>query len=68
MVRRLGASSVLMAACCGAPPAKPRALAWALVFGDPFRTVVLARAVAHQRDGELNTVARVSIFACQNSL
>jgi hypothetical protein len=50
----------------GAAPAKPRAPAWASVFGDPFGTVDLARAVAHQRGGELNTAAMVSIFVGQN--
>jgi hypothetical protein len=66
-VRRLGASLASMAAGSGAPPAKPRAPAWASVFGDPFGTVDLARAVAHRRGAELNTAARVLIFACQNS-
>jgi hypothetical protein len=56
-----------MAAGSWAPPAKPRAPAWALVFGDPSGAVDLARAVAHQCGGELNTAARVSIFAGQNS-
>jgi hypothetical protein len=50
-----------------APPTKPRAPTWVSVFGDPFRTVDLAQAVAHLRGGELNTAARVSIFAGQNS-
>jgi hypothetical protein len=67
MVRRLGASSAWMAVGSGAPPAKPRALVWASVFGDPSRMVDLARVVAHRRGGELNTAARVSIFAGQNS-
>jgi hypothetical protein len=56
-----------MAAGCGAPSAKSRAPAWASVFGDTSGTVDLARAVAHRRGGELNTVARVSNFAGQNS-
>jgi hypothetical protein len=56
-----------MAVGSGAPPAKPRAPAWASVFGDPFRTVDLARATGHRCGDELNTVARVSIFAGQNS-
>jgi hypothetical protein len=56
-----------MAAGFGAPPAKPRALAWASVFGDHSGMVDLAWAVAHRRGGELNTTARVSIFAGQNS-
>jgi hypothetical protein len=64
---RLGASSVSMAAGSGAPPAKPRAPTWASVFGDPSRTVDLARAMARRRGGELNTVASLSIFAGQNS-
>jgi hypothetical protein len=55
-----------MAAGFGAPPAKPRAPAWASVFGDPSRTINFARAAAHRRGGELNTVARVSIFTGQN--
>jgi hypothetical protein len=66
-VRRLDASSVAMEAGSVAPPAKPRAPAWASVFGDPSRTVDLSRAVAHWRDGKLKTTARISIFAGQNS-
>jgi hypothetical protein len=50
-----------------APPANSRAPALASVFSDPSRTVDLARAAAHRRGGELNTAARVSIFAGQNS-
>jgi hypothetical protein len=64
---RLDASSASMTAGSGAPPARPRAPAWASVFRDPSGTVDLARAVAHQPGGELNTTARVSIFANQNS-
>jgi hypothetical protein len=56
-----------MAAGSEAPPSKPRAPVGASIFDDPFRTVDLARAVAHRHGGELNTVARVSIFAGQNS-
>jgi hypothetical protein len=56
-----------MAAGSGAPPAKPRALAWSSIFGDPSGMVDLARAAAHQRNIELNMSARVSIFADQNS-
>jgi hypothetical protein len=56
-----------MVAGSGAPSAKPRAPAWALVFGDPSGTVDLAWAAAHRRNGELNIAARVSIFAGQNS-
>jgi hypothetical protein len=56
-----------MAAGSGAPLAKPRAPAWASVFGDHSGTVDLARAAAHQC-GDLNTATRVSIFADQNSL
>jgi hypothetical protein len=67
MARRLGASSASMAVGSGAPLAKPRAPALASVFGDPFGMVDLERAAAHRRGGELNTVARVSIFAGQNS-
>jgi hypothetical protein len=52
-----------MAAGSGTPPAKPRAPAWASIFGDPFGTVDLARAAAHRCGGELNTAASVSIFA-----
>jgi hypothetical protein len=66
-VRRLDASSASMAAGSGPPPAKPRAPAWASVFGDPSRMVDLARAAAHRRGGELTTVARVLVFAGQNS-
>jgi hypothetical protein len=50
-----------------APPTEPRAPAWASVFDDLSGMVDLARAVAHQRGGELNTAARVSIFVGQNS-
>jgi hypothetical protein len=64
---RLSASSASMVVGSGAPPAKLRAPTWALVFGDPSGMVDLARAVAHRRSGELNTAARVSIFAGQNS-
>jgi hypothetical protein len=67
-VRRLDARSTSMAVGSGAPPAKPRALACAFVFGDPSGTVDLARAAAHRRGGELNMVARVLIFAGQNSM
>jgi hypothetical protein len=67
MVRRLGASSASMEAGSGAPPAKPRTPAWASVFSDPSEMVDLARAVAHRRGSELNTVAWVSIFAGQNT-
>jgi hypothetical protein len=56
-----------MAVGSGAPLAKPRAPAWASVFGDPSGTVDLAWVVAHRRGGELNMVARVLIFAGQNS-
>jgi hypothetical protein len=42
-----------MVAGSGAPPAKPRALAWASVFGDPSGMVDLAWAATHQRGGEL---------------
>jgi hypothetical protein len=41
--------------------------AWASVFGDPSGMVDLAQAATHQHGGELNTVARVSISAGQNS-
>jgi hypothetical protein len=67
MARRLGTSSTSMAVSSGAPLAKLRVPAWASIFSDPSRTVDLARATAHWRGGELNTVARVSIFAGQNS-
>jgi hypothetical protein len=66
-MRRLGGSSMSMAAGSRAPAAKPRAPAWALIFGDPSGTVDLAWVVAHLRSNELNTAARVSIFAGQNS-
>jgi hypothetical protein len=65
--RQLNASSASIEAGSGAPPAKPRAPAWASVLSDPFETVDLARVAAHRRGGELNTAARVSIFAGQNS-
>jgi hypothetical protein len=68
MARRLGASSVSMAAGSRAPPAKSRAPAWVTVFGDPSGMVDLTRAVAHRCGGELNTTARVSIFVGQNSM
>jgi hypothetical protein len=67
MGRRLSASSVSMAAGSMPPPAKPRAPVWASVFDDPSGMVDLAREVAHQCGGELNTMARISIFASQNS-
>jgi hypothetical protein len=51
----------------GPPPAKPRAPVWASVFSDPSGTVDLAWVATHRRGGELNTVARVSILAGQNS-
>jgi hypothetical protein len=54
-VRRLSASSTSMA------------LSSASVFIDPSWAVDLTRATAHRRGGELNMVARVSIFAGQNS-
>jgi hypothetical protein len=60
---RLGASSVSMAAGSGAPLAKPRAPAWATVFGETSGAVDLARAALHRPDSELHTTARVSIFA-----
>jgi hypothetical protein len=66
-VRRLSASSASMAAGSRNPPAKLRASTWVSDFGDPSGTVDLERAVAHWRGCELNTVARVSIFAGQNS-
>jgi hypothetical protein len=56
---RLGASSASMAVGSGAPPAKPRALAWTAVFGETPGVVDLARAAAHWHDGELHTAARV---------
>jgi hypothetical protein len=65
---RLGASSPLVAAGSGANPAKPRAPARAVVFGETPRVVDLARAVAHQCGSKLNTAARVSVFVGQNSL
>jgi hypothetical protein len=37
------------------------------VFGDPSGTVDSARAVAHQRGGELHMAARVSTIVDQNS-
>jgi hypothetical protein len=37
-----------------------------VVFGDPSGTVDSARAMAHQREGELHTMARVSTIADQN--
>jgi hypothetical protein len=55
-----------MAAGSGAPSAKLRAPAWASVFGDPSKMVDLARAASHRRHSEVNTAARVSIFAVQN--
>jgi hypothetical protein len=56
-----------MAAVSRAPLAKPRALSSASVFIDPSFVVDLTRVMAHRRGGELNMVARVSIFAGQNS-
>jgi hypothetical protein len=57
-----------MAVGSRAAPAKPREPAWASIFSDPSKMVDLAWMAAHRRGGELNTVARVSIFAGQNSL
>jgi hypothetical protein len=57
-----------MVVSSGAPPAKPRAPAWASVFGDPSRMVDLAPVAAHKHGCELNKAARVSIFVGQNSL
>jgi hypothetical protein len=64
---RLGASSASMAAGSGAPPAKPRAPAWAAVFDDPSGTVDSAREVTHRRGGELHMTARVLTIVDQNS-
>jgi hypothetical protein len=66
MARQLGASSASMAAGSEAPPTKPRAPAWASVFGVPSGMVDLARAVVHRRGCELNTAVRVSIFVGKN--
>jgi hypothetical protein len=65
--RWLDASLASMVAGSRAPSSKPRAPAWAAVFGETPGVVDLARAVAHWRSSELNTMARVSIFAGQNS-
>jgi hypothetical protein len=56
-----------MAVGSRAPPAKPRAPAWASVFGVPSGMINLAWVAAHRCGSELNTVTRVSIFAGQNS-
>jgi hypothetical protein len=56
-----------MPASSGAPPVKMKALKGAVVFDDPSGMVDLARAVAHQRSGEIHTVARVSTIEDQNS-
>jgi hypothetical protein len=56
-----------MPASSGAPPVKMKAPKGAAVFGDPSRTVNSAQAMAHRRGGELDTVARVSTIADQNS-
>jgi hypothetical protein len=50
----------------GAPPVKMKAPKGVVVFGDPSGTVDSARAMAHQREGELHTMARVSTIADQN--
>jgi hypothetical protein len=63
---RLDPSSASIAAGSGAAPAKPRAPAWAAAFGETPGVVDLAWAAAHRRGSELNTTARVSIFAGQN--
>jgi hypothetical protein len=63
----LGPSSASMAAGSGAPLAKLRAPAWAAVFDETPGAVDLTWATAHRCGGELNTAARVSIFAGQNS-
>jgi hypothetical protein len=62
-----GASSASMMAGSGAPPAKPRAPAWASASSETPGVVDLAWAVAHQRGGELHTAAGVSTIADQNS-
>jgi hypothetical protein len=46
---------------------KIKALKGVAVFGDPSGTVDATWVVAHRRGGELHTMARVSIFADQNS-
>jgi hypothetical protein len=56
-----------MAVGSKAPPSKLRAPTWVSVFGDPSVMVDLAWAAAHRHGGELNMMARVSIFAGQNS-
>jgi hypothetical protein len=50
-----------------APLVKMKAPKRAVGFGDPFRTVDSARAVAHRPGGELHTTARVSTIVDQNS-
>jgi hypothetical protein len=57
-----------MAVGSGPPPAKPRVPAWVSIFSDPSGMVDLAWAAAHWRSSDLNMMARVSIFAGQNSL
>jgi hypothetical protein len=49
----------------GVPLAKPWAPAWAAAFSETPGVVDLPWAVAHQLGDELNTAARVSIFAGQ---
>jgi hypothetical protein len=56
-----------MPASSGAPSVKMKAPKGAAVFVDPSRTVDSAQAVAHRRSDELDTVAKVSTIADQNS-
>jgi hypothetical protein len=58
-VRQFGWLWASTPASSSAPPVKMKAPKGAAVFGDPSRMVDSAWAAAHQRGGELHTVARV---------
>jgi hypothetical protein len=67
MVRRFGWLWTSTLASFDAPPMKMKAPKGAAVFGDPSRMIDLARAVAHQCNGELHMTSRVLTIADQNS-
>jgi hypothetical protein len=66
-VRWFGWLWALTPASSGAPLVKMKAPEMAAIFGDPSGMVDSARVVAHRRDGELHTMARVLTIADQNS-
>jgi hypothetical protein len=65
--RRFGWLWASNPASSGAPLVKMKAPKGVVVFDDPSGMVDLARAVAHRRNGELHTAARVLTTADQNS-